>query len=302
MKSENNFSYRILPNLRKDEPFKSLLEQINSEYEEYESFPLIKDDNIEIHHYNRFVFFLCEYEVKAMNRLTNNEELIDRNKILNQYCIGFIAGLEFFKNTYSTNILFDNNSNLDYAKVLHEKYYHANINGFNDGWIKFLRYNPIAFNEKTIFDIGYYTGMIHSTNELIDINPILFNDFHVCKHYDLKYSVDTNNKTTKQIIDNINGINKDNWKNYFSSEIDYNNFLYLFTLHFEIKDDNTNLDIAINLKQGKLTSFSGKLKYIHNDIGNVTLSKDNSFFDKVRKINLFKELDNLTIKNKMQKH
>lgn len=181
------FKYNINIDFIKNKDIEPIYNQLKSNYELIEPCcSVINSKGIEIYYYNKFVFLMAFYDINVYNQIDLKDECIDNIKIQNEYELGYIAGLKDFEKKYSTTILFDKNSNLDYAKVLHEKYYHADINGFKDGWIKFIKIQPFAISNKYIFDIGYYTAMIHSTNELIDTNPILFKDFHFCNKIDKK--------------------------------------------------------------------------------------------------------------------
>jgi L-rhamnose mutarotase len=108
-------------------------------------------------------------------------------------------------------------------------------------------------------------------------------------------------KNQKKIIeDHFSNIDEKGWEYAFRCEEDYNLFVDLLTKFFEQKKYKLP-DNIIELKRDCKTKLAITLRDIHRDIGNKKLSADYGFFEIIRILSHFKELNNSDIKRALSK-
>jgi hypothetical protein len=120
-------------------------------------------------------------EINAQNSDSDEIIKLDGHPYFITFAEAFERGEQIFKSDYevSKEILYGENSKLIVSDI-HDSYYHSlNIRGFK-GWHSVVNNNPIIFNNKTIDEYGYLSGLLSKANEFIAKYPNLFKDFHNC--------------------------------------------------------------------------------------------------------------------------
>jgi hypothetical protein len=131
------------------------------------------------------IFELDDIPARDMNK---RDMVIDTRPYFDEYVSAFHDGQRYFDANFvpSPNIVYGSGGR-QYMVDLHAKYFHDGHTGWRgEGWNYVKRAYPIILTFKTIREFGYYSGIIHQADAMIEIYPVVFRDFHkhgvFCNH------------------------------------------------------------------------------------------------------------------------
>ncbi len=121
------------------------------------------------------IFELNEIPVRDMDK---RNVVIDTRPYLEEYVSAFHEGERYFDANFvpSPNIVFGSGGH-QYMVDLHAKYFHAGHHG-RDGWNFVKNQYPVILTFDVIREFGYYSGVIHAADAVIEKYDVVFRDFH----------------------------------------------------------------------------------------------------------------------------
>ncbi len=119
----------------------------------------------------------------------------------------------------------------------------------------------------------------------LKLAPVLQNE-GAAKAEPMKPQPPTDKNRTSDLIREKLSTDDEGWNYFFKNETDYNQFVELFTLHFEFKD-YTLPETPIQLKHRCKTKVATLLKELHSELKDETLKHDKKYFTMIEKLSPF---------------
>ena len=293
MKKEEK--YLIELNYESQNRFKHLLKSFAHEIESNGFVKMISDEDVVNIYQPEIALILVSEEFPVLNLNNNKKELINGRAFQDDFIKGFKEGEAHFNEEYkvSTNTLYGDNSKKYVEDLLH-KYYEKGDNQLSTGWSIYVRNGlPYFITSKSIWKIGYYSGIVSKVDELMLKYPAIFiSRKKYQSNEEISFKELYDNPTSKKIYEIIDAIHDKGWEYAFNSRKDLDSFINILTCFSEQKEYKLP-DELIRLRKGSKTSMATIIKKIHQELSDRPLYGDDEFFNIVQILHPFVNDSNL---------
>jgi hypothetical protein len=137
-------------------------------------------NGIKVYSAELVVLFMSD-NIHVKNKFTGEDCFLNGFDFLKIFISSYQEGQKYFNENYkvSPDILYGTNAQ-SYASDLHNKYFHVQEYGVNEGWIFVKNMYPIFISNEAISKHGYYSGVISQADEELKKHPTLFMTFESC--------------------------------------------------------------------------------------------------------------------------
>jgi hypothetical protein len=269
----------------------------------------IINSSIKVYLAELVVLFMSD-NIQVKNKFTGEDCLLSGFDFLKIFISSYHEGQKYFNGNYkvSPDILYGANAK-SYVSDLHNKYFHAQEYGVNEGWVFVKKMYPIFISNEAISKYGYYSGVISQADEQVKKHTTIFKTFERCEkcmpeesNYFESLDMSKIGDTEKLILDFFENLDVNKgWEYAFTSKNDFEIFLSILVKFFEQKEYQFP-EKPIKLKKGSQTRTAILLGQLYSELAENQLSQDKKYLEIVRVLKPFETKNDTQLYKDLTRH